>query len=263
MARNAAAEAARRWYAGAGAESRRRASKRRPATVRVLSLRVHDVPPAYPSAAGALHLPRPSSSSRDHPSVGRGGRRRGDAVGAGARRGGDRRCRAVNESTVAQRRSRTGCHDGDVSLSLRSGPARAGAVPASAGRRAQAGPDPPRGGPRSGPPGNRNAVGALSKTPGQAPGVRRRSALTVPPQSLRDGVIIKAETPSDRAEGPALGVHPGHLRCDPLIDGDRSGVAEGELERDPGKRCECPSLASTTPNRFYVIGGTGFSSAAG
>ena len=41
MAWNAAAGPARRWYAGAGTESRRRASKGRPATVRVLSFRVH------------------------------------------------------------------------------------------------------------------------------------------------------------------------------------------------------------------------------
>ena len=41
MARKAAAGPARRWYAGASAESRRLASKSKPATVRVLSLRVH------------------------------------------------------------------------------------------------------------------------------------------------------------------------------------------------------------------------------
>ena len=70
---------------------------------------------------------------------------------------------------------------------------------------------------------------------GAQAGIRRPSALTVPAQSLRDGVIVNAETPSDRDEGPALGVHPGDLGRNPLIDGVRPGVAESDLQRDPGK----------------------------
>ena len=76
MARKAAAGSARRWYSGPGAESGRRAAKSKPATVRVLSLRVNH----FPIPKRGSDLP----ASEEHLGSGRGCHARNTACGTSA-----------------------------------------------------------------------------------------------------------------------------------------------------------------------------------